>query len=65
MGDLERQMSDLIAPRASAVSLADSDIDVAAELQLLVTQVALLKMEMEGELVNTPSTTDSCISITN
>ena len=75
-------MSDLITPSAAAtVSVvsehcsAAADLDVAAELQLLVTQVALLKQEMmEGDLlVNaapaasaatvSSSTIDSCVSI--
>ena len=32
-------------------SLEHSDLDVATELQLLVTQVALLKQEIEGDLL--------------
>ena len=57
-------------------SLEHSDLDVATELQLLVTQVALLKQEIEGDLlVNaaaasaaaaTPTQAiDSCVSIIN
>lgn len=59
---------------SSETSVGQSDLNVAAELQLLVTEVALLKQEIEGDALvkstaavasSTQNPIDSCVTIIN